>query len=152
MPTLRRASPTAVVLGERLIGPRGEIRSVIHTRFGPDHVADDHAVGMRIWDIVEVDLDRVVHVTTDSPTCLFLFLRHIRNDEILASFRKCGPCAVKPNIVLAFFWIICFLRESGAFGRRFPGRLTFGSHRSAAPLNPIVLLLISSRFCNGAQP
>ena len=69
-----------------------------------------------------------------------------------AKISRMTACAVKPNIVFAFFRIICFLRESGAFGRRFPGGLTFGSHPSAAPLNLIVLLLISSRFCNGAQP
>src|SRR6476659_994244 len=37
---------------------RNQVRDPHQVR--PDHVADDHAVGMRIWNIVEVDLDRVV--------------------------------------------------------------------------------------------
>jgi integrase len=51
MLALRRASPTAVVLGERLIGPRrNQVRDPHQVR--ADHVANDHAVGMRIWDVV----------------------------------------------------------------------------------------------------
>jgi hypothetical protein len=83
-----------------------------------------------------------------------LFLRDIRNVEILASFSQRGPCIVKPSIVFAFFQIMCFLDESCASGSCFPRRLTFGSHLSVPFFSPDVVLLpqFSSRFCNEAQP
>ena len=63
-----------------------------------------------------------------------LFLRDIRDVEILASFRERGPGITHSDVVFACFWIMfCFLCERCASGSRFPCGLAFVSH-DAAPV------------------
>ena len=58
-----------------------------------------------------------------------LFLRDIRDVEILASFRERGPGITHSDVVFACFWIMfCFLCERCASGSCFPCGLAFGSH------------------------
>jgi hypothetical protein len=59
---------------------------------------------------------------------LFLRIRHIRNVERLASFRQRDPRIPQAYIMFALLGIVCFLRQRGAPGRRFPCGLALGSH------------------------
>jgi hypothetical protein len=57
-----------------------------------------------------------------------LRIRHIRNVERLASFRQRDPRIPQAYIMFALLGIVCFLRQRGAPGRRFPCGLALGPH------------------------
>jgi hypothetical protein len=58
-----------------------------------------------------------------------LLLREIREVEIFASFRDCGPGITHSNVIFAFFRVSCFLCTHCAFGGCFPSCLAFAGHK-----------------------
>jgi hypothetical protein len=58
-----------------------------------------------------------------------LFLCHIRQVEILASFRECSPSIAHSDVIFAFFRVSSFLGTRCAFGGCFPGCLAFAGHK-----------------------